>query len=940
VERGAGDGPFPIRIARGPRAVEADLIAEIAALAEEGVRDPRLLRHPVRVVVPSRSLRAHVAAALMRHSGRAIAGLTVQTLNGLALEIVEPSGGAATRGEGLFPILVRQHAREEPALRDRLDELVDGYGIVADDVTDLLDAGLTAANAEALCDALDELSHFPDVVERARATVRVAARTLETMEASGIGHRARLLERARELLESDPDVALPARAVFVHGFAEATGLRAELLEALVRHRSARVFFDEPPDPAIPAASGAGWRFSERLRARLAGVAGVEFAAAEPPDRPEIAALKTPGAHVEVRAVSVRIRELLDAGRLPETLAVVARDLAPYRVPVRQHFGRLGIPFSGVGETGSVGATRRRAQALLDLLQRRGRAPADRWLDAVVCLGPGDGLGNRSDLRLGLRHIGAVRLEDVAEHRCGARDIPLPAIGAWRDADTDDGGRVARAGRRVLGRSALARAVDAAGRVQRRLERLHAATSLGSLLHHLRDLLVDDLGWDPARRECVEVFAQLDGIGTEFSPNFELHYDDFLLLLRRALEGVGAGPLGGAGGGVQVLTVMEARARTFDTLFLLGLNRDVFPRIIRQDPLLPDLVRRTMSAALPDLPIKSTGYEEERYLFAQLLSASPRITLSWQATTDEGRDCARSTLVDRLAWGASELTSIAVPPLHSPPDAGPRTIGERALLAGLFARRGEFARVLPVAFEEANRALPEAVRSARPEAAARARLAVLEEFDPIPVRHAAPGPYFGFTGALGGVGDPRRAPLYVTTVEKMARCSWQAFLSTLLRLEAPPDPLAALPGSDPRLLGTVVHRTLEQVVRAIVADGPRSLAEAREREPVAVSWPGADALDAMLRAVARSVLDDEGIALRGLERVLAEQARPLLERARELDWSDADAPVKVLGVELEGSIGCVFAPTASMPWTATCGSRITRREDPSPTGSRRRPGIGI
>jgi hypothetical protein len=209
-------------------------------------------------------------------------------------------------------------------------------------------------------------------------------------------------------------------------------------------------------------------------------------------------------------------------------------------------------------------------------------------------------------------------------------------------------------------------------------------------------------------------------------------------------------------------------------------------------------------------------------------------------------------------------------------------------------------LLPVAFEELDRELPEAVRSDRPQAAARGRLAVLDELDPPKPRSAVLGPYFGFVGALAGHGDPRRAPLYITTVERAARCSWQAFLSNLLRLEAPPDPLEALPGADPRLLGMLVHRVLEGFARAAPGEGPRSLAEARGRAPVAVTWPERADLEARTHSAAREVLDDEGIALRGLERVLANQALPYLERARELDWPDA-APVQVVGVELEGAI---------------------------------------
>ena len=68
---------------------------------------------------------------------------------------------------------------------------------------------------------------------------------------------------------------------------------------------------------------------------------------------------------------------------------------------------------------------------------------------------------------------------------------------------------------------------------------------------------------------------------------------------------------------------EARARTFDHLFLIGLNRDVFPRSMREDPLLPDDLRRILQRVLPDVPIKRAGFDEERYLFAQLLSARPR-----------------------------------------------------------------------------------------------------------------------------------------------------------------------------------------------------------------------------------------------------------------------------------------------------------------------------
>ena len=102
---------------------------------------------------------------------------------------------------------------------------------------------------------------YPAARETALAVARVAGRCLEAMQREGVGHRALLLRAAREALVRDPDAALPARAVWIHGFADATGLRAELIEELVRHRRASVLIDEPPDPSRPAEADAGGRFT-------------------------------------------------------------------------------------------------------------------------------------------------------------------------------------------------------------------------------------------------------------------------------------------------------------------------------------------------------------------------------------------------------------------------------------------------------------------------------------------------------------------------------------------------------------------------------------------------------------------------------------------------------------------------------------------------------
>jgi len=238
---GAGDSARgAVLVARGPRAVETLLLERVATLCDEARREPHRLALPVRIAVPSRSLADHVGERIMARMGRSVAGVLVQTLHGLALEMLERAGASPPASDALFPILVRRCAAEEPLLCERLGSLVDGYAAVEATVADLLDAGFDSGSADAAVDALEAADASETSRETALAVARVARRCLGEMERGGIGQRALLLRAAREVLVRDPDAVLPARAVFVHGFADATGLRAELIEELVRHRHANV----------------------------------------------------------------------------------------------------------------------------------------------------------------------------------------------------------------------------------------------------------------------------------------------------------------------------------------------------------------------------------------------------------------------------------------------------------------------------------------------------------------------------------------------------------------------------------------------------------------------------------------------------------------------------------------------------------------------------
>lgn len=869
-------------IASGPRAAEALLFGAIAREIAAARANPRLLAQPVRVIVPSRSLREHVAAKLAQaHVG--VAGVVVQTLRGFARELLRradlPDLGRG--GELLLPVLVRRHAREYEALREVLSALDEGYAPVVESVRDLLDAGLDEASAEAAAEAL--AAEDGAEAARARAVLALALRVVRELEALGVSAPAALFARVSEAIAEAP-AAAHARALWIHGYADVTGVQLDLLERLVTHAGARAIVDQPPDPT--GGGGVG-EFTLRLRTRLA-------AGAPPAEAPALpsppALLRAPGAQAEARAVAERIRALLDAAEnpvAPEAIAVVARNLAPYRFALATHLRRMGVAFTG--GPGTLDPAGRRLAALLTLVEEGERAPTDRWLDAAdLRRRAGEASAGLAlvDLRLALHALGRGRIAEVARldvaSALGERKaLALPARARLVGGDDGDAeprdeesavpaDRALRAERRSISAQSLAWARDDAGRALAGVRALAAAATLGARAERLRALCKDALRWrhDTPGRSALE--AALAGLERDLRGDLALDSFEFRLLLARALERTGIAALGGQGGGVQVLSVTAARARTFSHLFVLGLERDVFPRTIREDPLLPDRVRRRLEAVLPDVPLKARGHDEERFLFAQLCGAADHVQLSWQETSDDGKERAASPLVQRLriAHGLA-ADPPAAPPVFAARDA-PRPAHEHAVLAGFARDRAGAERASALALAPRLAALA--------EPAARARAASLAFRDALrpPL---SPGPHLG---QIGPVLAGTRA-LAVTRLEAMAYCPWQAFLEKLLGLEPAPDALAALPELSPLLLGNAVHGALEEIAKRAGVPVEVSFADVRSAPPLPVTWPAPRELEEIALRAAREAAEDDGVVLPGFAELLARRARALLERARELDW---------------------------------------------------------
>ena len=915
-----------VRVGRGPVAVERALLDGLGEWSERCRDELSLLSQPLRVIVPSRSLRDHVHAVALRDRGRPCVGVSVQTLFATALELLEGAGEPVAAGRELFSLIVRRALREEPALRAPLGGLMDAHRVVEASVNDLLDAGFGPEHAEPLLDVLEEVGEGSPASERARALVRIALVARERLADAGLAHRSQLLERARDVLEADP-ARFAATGVWIHGFAEATGRATDLLLAIAQARPTTLLLDEPGEPGAPERVDAGAAFGARLRERFEGLGGP--ASEEGSDAivpPPAELLAAPGAEAEVRAVAGRIRALLDENPKlePERISVVVRQPAPYAQAVRSQFGRLGIPFSGVSATVASGAGARRGSAIASLLEEREDCGSDRWVELLRGL-PGweRDVSPNADLRLGLRHLGAGRLRDVARLEPPKENVRLPVRQSLkgreddtdprdrdpsdppgdptgREASKDGGPRGPIAHYRRLRREVVHEAIERAARLCRAFEAAPARASVVEWDHWLRARLTEDLGWDAAEADAATGAG--NGIARGLPANLVLTREEAMELLREQLIEVDAHvPLGGRGGGVAVLGAMEARARTFDHLFVLGLNRDVFPRPIREDALLPDALRRPLLALLPDLPVKATGFDEERYLFAQLLGSSPHIVGSWQSASDDGRERVRSTFVDRLCGRVPELEPTPVPALHQLEQLaqpGPSTARERAIWAGIGASTEQYEAAFPAALREAGVAAEgrEPKLELELERVASARTACVREFSRYATGKAALGPYMGFVGPATHPADLRGAERYVTSLERMADCPWKTMLEKQLRLEAPPDPLESFPELDSRMVGLAVHATLETMLGG--GEPTLAWAELASAEPRNVPWPAQAAIEGWAETCAREQLATQGHPYPGLVRVLQERVIEYVARAREL--FDAQA-LAVLGAEVSGAL---------------------------------------
>lgn len=816
---------------------------------------------PTRIVVPSEALRRHWVRRIARHRG-AVLGVEVCTHKQLIGQILTAGGLAVRPRDAWLDQLARQYAGEEPVLASALGSLEDGYGLVARVVAELLDAGFTHEHASGILSSVQAWPSRPNVqvaagvAPRVMALIRVAALVEQEAQSLGAASTSISISLAVKCLEEQGARALGSSAMRLVGFADATGRVADLVDALRVHLDAIVFLEVPPDPSHPDAPDPGAAFAEPFRSRFD--AHTNGFIGDYGRSPELSLVESGDVYEETAHVAEAVSQEIDSGTLAEDIAVIVRNLDGWGGAIREAFIGRGVPFSGVGATRAGAGEFRRIRAAAEVVRLGPEVGLGRWLEAC-------GHGRNGPYALAIDVVGARTLEELLP-RLGVGPIKLPSR---QGIGLIDG--IPQLRRFVMGEPAVRRMRDQA---QACMDLFNDWPEQGPAHAHwtlIETLLgpVLGMGQSSAAVEAVGVLSD------QVPVDAELTAKDARRMVYTALERIGEVPLGGNGGGVSVMTAIEARGRTFDCVFLMGLSRGAFPRVVREDPLLPDGARRALRPMLPDLREKRLGLLEERFLFAQILASSPKVQLSFSRLGPTGSRQHPSSLIVELQLnmrlGPAE-TSVLV---HRPPW---RVGVDRGL------RQAGISEALTVAGGSA---------SLCQLAAAREGLRGVHE------------PYMGAVGPRVHPGDTRGRPLFVTAVEATARCPWQAFLTRFLGIGSRPDPWGPLPSLNTHLLGRVVHGVVERVVLASCGEDG-----AGEGNTQPLVWPGEATLRAWILVASEQALKEDGVSWTGFGMAVAAPALAAIEILKSVDEN------------LDGVVG----GEVEMAWEREDGKNVGFRAD--------------
>jgi ATP-dependent helicase/DNAse subunit B len=553
-------------------------------------------REPV-LIVPNVSDIARRERDLLRRCGVLLAG-SVETF------------------DGLFRRIARGDPDARPVATDVQRTLVVRRAIDAAVLNGLGRSARFGGFADTLLSTLGELESGlldPDQVDGDLARLYASYRA--ELDAVGLWDRDLLRRRAAERLGSD-FAAWSGEPVFAYGFEDLTGAEWALLEALAARADVEVSLPYEPGRAAfeslrrtqeDLATLAAGRIEE-LAPRSHEFTPLALAHLErslftdAPEQVEIDGavrfFEGAGTRGALELVGEELLGLIRGGTPPEQIALVCPTVDRWRAPLETALGTLGIPYALESGELRLGQTTF-GHALVGLLRFA-------WLG-----------GGRRELFSYLRapYSGLARKSvDFVEGRLRGRAVHAPE-------------RVEEEMTR-LREGATIPALDALRAAPEPVEAVRALAA--SMLRNAYGLEEPPVGEGSrldlrAHEAVVRLLAELDAWPGELSP------EDVVAALERLPVRPGAA---GAAGRVAVLDLHLVRTRSYEIVFVLGLEEGTFPRRDRVSPFLDEDARKSLEVRAR--LARADQVARERYLFYTACTrAARRLYLVREAAGDEG-----------------------------------------------------------------------------------------------------------------------------------------------------------------------------------------------------------------------------------------------------------------------------------------------------------------
>lgn len=770
---------------------------------------------PLLVVAPSRALADRLQRLLAVERGLATAGVRFETFHGLVDALLDEGGDlpGLRLSDPVFHDAVLDRAldrapRLAPSRQIRARALASS---ARSSVRDLADAGVDPNNIAEHFGS--DLLRDHDEAVRLNDLLSVSAAYEAELSRLGVLPPHAALKLAAERALKSPWLD-SFREIIYYGAYDFTGLQLDLFESVTSVRPSRLYF--PYRMGHPA-----FRFADELfETRLSG-ANLEQAVPSPSaitalgpvldalfdpsaspvsPRGSVQIVSASGARDESWAAAKEASRLMAEGIPSQDIAVIARQLEPYRSALSSAFAAEGVPLDL--SCGEPILRRPLAKACLDLLTLRRRDFPARSVEGLI----GSPYFRAETARVGrwrrlieglAIRAGWLQWRGKLESRAGA-DVELRPD---RVKEGLPGLLIPREDAAALWDFVSKTREALGGEPMKWSQRVAAARAL------LNERLSLPRDADEAERDAwTAVHDALNELNSFDRLNelcsWDMFLDAFERKLSRAERPAGAGTLA-----VRALDAMDARGHRFTAVILLGLREKLFPRQIQEDPILREPARAALRhPAGYWIGRKAAGHEEERLLFyLTCASAKESLTLVWPRSDEEGKAVVASTYLRELCRaaglpqpGEGEHWRVARQPaarLRALPPSR-RTPREASLLA---------------AFDGAppDPALHEADPGAKALAVALARAAVLADAP-------APGAHDGLTRPpLAELEGWRRRGLSPTALDQYAACPFRFFASRVLGLGEREQ------GSErgeltPLARGLVYHEVLERFHKSLPA----------------------------------------------------------------------------------------------------------------------------